>query len=97
MTKTRHQILTTFCILLFAFCVFCTFGAISVSAAEATVIASGDCSAEGSSVQWKYDDTTNTLTIFGKGAMADYHRFERISSDFLQNYHFVINYLFYLC
>ena len=72
MKKTRHQVLTTFCILLFAFCIFCTFGAISASAAEATDIASGDCSAEGSSVQWKYDDTTNTLTIFGKGAMADY-------------------------
>ena len=71
MTKTRHQILTTLCILLFAFCIFCTFGAVSASAAEAAVMASGDCSAEGSSVQWKLDDT-GTLTIYGKGAMTDY-------------------------
>ncbi len=34
MTKTRHRILTTFCILLFAFCIFCAFGAGSAFAAD---------------------------------------------------------------
>lgn len=40
-------------------------------AASATIIAQGECGAEGSSVQWTLDDT-GTLTIFGRGAMADY-------------------------
>ena len=34
MTKTKHQVLTIFCILLFAFCIFCAFGAGSAFAAD---------------------------------------------------------------
>ena len=44
---------------------------LTASAAEATIIAQGECGAEGSSVQWKYDNT-GTLTISGTGAMADF-------------------------
>lgn len=35
---------------------------------------SGDCGAENQeeSVQWKYDESTKVLTIFGNGPMADY-------------------------
>ena len=36
MMKTKHRFLTTFCILLFAFCIFCTFGAVATSAEEPT-------------------------------------------------------------
>ena len=36
MMKTKHRFLTTFCILLFAFCIFCTIGAIATSAEEPT-------------------------------------------------------------
>jgi len=35
MTKTKHRILTTFCILLFALCIFCALAAVSVGAEAA--------------------------------------------------------------
>ncbi len=38
MTKTKHRILTTFCILLFAFCIFCAFGSVSASGAESYTV-----------------------------------------------------------
>ena len=34
MTKAKYRILTTFCILLFAFCIYCAFGAVNASAAQ---------------------------------------------------------------
>ena len=49
-----------------------TLGAFAVTAfaVESTIIAQGECGAEGSSVQWTLDDA-GTLTISGTGAMAD--------------------------
>ncbi len=46
---------------------------ITASATETTIIEEGNCGATGSNVQWKVDNT-NTLTISGTGAMADYTR-----------------------
>ena len=43
------------------------------------VVVEGTC---GDNAKWKYDDTTNTLTIFGKGAMADYYLSSRPWSDY---------------
>ena len=59
----------------------CTGTDTAAAYAEATIIASGDCSAEGSSVQWKYDNT-GTLTISGTGAMADYTSSARPWEDY---------------
>lgn len=42
-------------------------GVFTITASAAVV--EGTC---GDNAKWKYDDTTNTLTIFGKGAMTDY-------------------------
>ena len=71
MTKTRNKLkimglVLTMVLLIASLGVF----SLTASAAEATIIAQGECGAEGSSVQWKYDDT-GTLTISGSGAMAD--------------------------
>ena len=54
-----------------ALVVACIMCSLTASAAEATIIAQGECGAEGSSVQWKYDDT-GTLTISGTGAIESY-------------------------
>jgi len=53
---------------LVAACIMCS---LTASAAEGTSIASGDCSADGSSVQWTLDDA-GTLTISGMGATKSY-------------------------
>ena len=71
MTKTRNKLkimglVLTMVLLIASLGVF----SLTASAAEATIIAQGECGAEGSSVQWKYDDT-GTLTISGSGAIAD--------------------------
>ena len=68
-TKRTLAMVITFCILHFAFC---------ISPASAAVV-EGTC---GDNAKWKYDDTTNTLTIFGKGAMADYYLSSRPWSDY---------------
>ena len=39
---------------------------------EAQAVYSGDCSAEGSSVTWTYNQTERTLTFSGTGAIKDY-------------------------
>ena len=39
---------------------------------EAQAVYSGDCSAEGSSVTWTYNQTEKTLTFSGTGAIKDY-------------------------
>lgn len=39
---------------------------------EAQAVFSGDCSAEGSSVTWTYNQTERTLTFSGTGAIKDY-------------------------
>ena len=57
------------------------FTPLTASAAETTIIAQGECGAEGSSVQWMLDDT-GTLTIFGTGAMADYGSSSRPWEDY---------------
>ena len=44
----------------------------SVSAAEPTIIASGNCGANGDNITWTLDDA-GTLTISGEGEMADYY------------------------
>ena len=72
MTKTRNKLkimglVLTMVLLIASLGVF----SLTASAAEATIIAQGECGAEGSSVQWKYDNT-GTLTISGTGAMADF-------------------------
>ncbi len=72
MTKTRNKLkimglLLTLVVMVSLLGMF----SLTASAAEATIIAQGECGAEGSSVQWKYDNT-GTLTISGTGAMADF-------------------------
>ena len=62
---------------LVAACIMCS---LTASAAEGTSIASGDCSAEGSSVQWTLD-TAGTLTISGMGATKSYEYETKIPWD----------------
>ena len=72
MTKTRNKLkimglVLTMVLLIASLGVF----SLTASAAEATIIAQGECGAEGSSVQWTLDDT-GTLTISGTGAIESY-------------------------
>ena len=68
-TRSKSKIAGLFLALLV---LITTLGAFSVTAfaAESTIIAQGECGAEGSIVQWTLDDA-GTLTISGTGAMAD--------------------------
>ena len=43
----------------------------SVSAAEPTIVDSGNCGANGDNITWTLDDA-GTLTISGEGEMAEY-------------------------
>lgn len=48
--------------------------AVTTTTVDENAPTSGDCGAENQeeSVQWKYDESTKVLTIFGNGPMADY-------------------------
>ena len=59
-------------IILAALIILCALFCCSAGAEGVDIIASGDCSAQGSSVSWVLD-AEGTLTIEGTGAMEDYY------------------------
>ena len=72
MTKTRNKLKIMGPVLTLVMMVsLLGLFSLTASAAEGTIIASGDCSAEGSSVQWTLDDA-GTLTNSGTGAIESY-------------------------
>ncbi|MBQ7397417.1 MAG: leucine-rich repeat domain-containing protein, partial [Clostridia bacterium] len=73
MTKTRNKLkimgpVLTMVLLRASLGVF----SLTASAAEATIIASGECGTEDSNVQWTLDDS-GTLTVSGTGAMENFN------------------------
>ncbi|MBQ9521517.1 MAG: leucine-rich repeat domain-containing protein [Oscillospiraceae bacterium] len=53
---------------------------LAVYAQADDIVAKGDCGADGSNVQWTLD-SKGTLTIFGKGAMANYNEWWQGGND----------------